>query len=155
MQAVFYRGRSFARENMAIEMRGLCPLLQVFDMPASVRFYREGLGFEIVKRSPTYAMDGDEELFHWIWLRLGGAELMLNTAYEEGERPVSREAARKTAHGDTTLYFDCEDLDRAWAHLQAHGVACGVPRKTPHGMQELSFRDPDGYGIVLHHAVRA
>jgi hypothetical protein len=27
---------------MSIEVRGVCTLLQVFDMPASVRFYRDG-----------------------------------------------------------------------------------------------------------------
>jgi hypothetical protein len=30
---------------MAIEVRGLAPLLSVFDMASSLRFYCEGLGF--------------------------------------------------------------------------------------------------------------
>ena len=30
---------------MGIELRGVCALLQVFDMPTSVRFYRDVLGF--------------------------------------------------------------------------------------------------------------
>jgi hypothetical protein len=32
---------------MAIDVRGLVPLLQVFDMPTSIRFYRDVLGFEL------------------------------------------------------------------------------------------------------------
>jgi len=32
---------------MAIDVRGLAPLLQVFDMPTSIKFYCDGLGFEI------------------------------------------------------------------------------------------------------------
>jgi len=36
-----------------------------------------------------------------------GAELMLNTAYDEGERPEQPERARVVAHGDTALYFGC------------------------------------------------
>ncbi len=32
---------------MALVVRGLCPLLQAFDMPRSLRFYRDVLGFEI------------------------------------------------------------------------------------------------------------
>jgi glyoxylase I family protein len=36
---------------MAVEIRGLTPLLQVFDMPTSVRFYRDVLGFELVSTS--------------------------------------------------------------------------------------------------------
>jgi hypothetical protein len=38
------------REAMGIEVRSVCTLLQVFDMPASVRFYRDVLGFV---RSPA------------------------------------------------------------------------------------------------------
>jgi hypothetical protein len=33
---------------MAIDIRGLASLLQVFDMPTSIKFYCEVLGFEIV-----------------------------------------------------------------------------------------------------------
>jgi glyoxylase I family protein len=36
---------------MSIAVRSVCALLQVFDMPASVRFYRDVLGFEIVETS--------------------------------------------------------------------------------------------------------
>ena len=37
---------------MPPKMHGLCPLIQVFDMLESVRFYREHLGFEIERQSP-------------------------------------------------------------------------------------------------------
>lgn len=136
---------------MAIECKGLCPLMQVFDMPCSMQFYCELLGFEVVTRSPTYATSGGVELFHWAWLRRGGAELMLNTAYDEGERPAQPELMRVSAHGDTTLYFGCDDLNVAYEQLQAFGVECAPPHMTGHGMREISFKDPDGYGIVLHH----
>jgi len=36
---------------MAIDIRGLAPLLEVFDMPASIHFYRDVLGFEVVSTS--------------------------------------------------------------------------------------------------------
>jgi catechol 2,3-dioxygenase-like lactoylglutathione lyase family enzyme len=39
-------------DDMAIEIRGMAPLLQVFDMPTSIKFYRYVLGFEVVKTSP-------------------------------------------------------------------------------------------------------
>jgi catechol 2,3-dioxygenase-like lactoylglutathione lyase family enzyme len=41
---------------MALDLRGVCPLLQVFDMPASLAFYRDVLGFTIVEAAP----DADE-----------------------------------------------------------------------------------------------
>jgi uncharacterized glyoxalase superfamily protein PhnB len=32
---------------MAIDVRGMTPLLQVYDMPTSIKFYCEALGFEL------------------------------------------------------------------------------------------------------------
>ena len=46
---------------MAINVRGLTPLLQVYDMPTSMRFYRDVLGFEVVHTSP---MLGEQMYFH-------------------------------------------------------------------------------------------
>src|SRR6266481_7965455 len=67
---------------MGIEIRGMAPLLQVFDMPTSIAFYRDVLGFEVVTTSKPGAAN-----FGWALLRLNGMELMLNTAYEEDSRP--------------------------------------------------------------------
>jgi glyoxylase I family protein len=36
---------------MAIDVRGLAPLLEVFDMPTSIAFYRDVLGFQVVSTS--------------------------------------------------------------------------------------------------------
>ena len=55
---------------MAIDVRGVCALLQVYDMPTSVKFYRDKLGFEVVTTSPVMGPDK----FHWCLLRLGGAK---------------------------------------------------------------------------------
>ena len=38
-------------DHMAIEIRGMTPLLQVFDMPTSIAFYRDVLGFDLVSTS--------------------------------------------------------------------------------------------------------
>jgi len=70
---------------MNIEVRGVLTLLQVFDMPTSVRFYRDVLGFEIVQT--TTPREGDQ--FDWGLLRLNDTELMLNTAYEQDDRPAA------------------------------------------------------------------
>jgi glyoxylase I family protein len=124
---------------MGIEIRGMAPLLQVFDMPTAIRLYRDVLGFEVVSKSRP----GED--FDWALLRLRGVELMLNTAYEEDRRPSMPDAARVEAHGDTTLYFGLEDLDGAYRHLRASGVSAEEPRVAPYGMRQLYFKDPDGY----------
>ena len=96
---------------MTIEVGGVCALLQVFDMPTSVHFYRDVLGFEIVETSPR---EGDQ--FDWGLLRLNDTFLMLNTAYEQEYRPAQPEPARVAAHSDTGLFFNCPDVDAAYRH---------------------------------------
>jgi glyoxylase I family protein len=131
---------------MAIEIRGVCPLLQVFDMPISVRFYRDVLGFALVGNAPLRAPDE----FGWCLLRFAdGTEIMLNTAYDYGERPETSEPARMAAHGDTCLYFGCPDVDGAYRHLRDKGLDIGEPKVAHYGMKQLYLKDPDGFGICF------
>jgi glyoxylase I family protein len=129
---------------MSIEVRGVCVLLHVFDMPASVRFYRDVLGFEVVQTSPR---DGDQ--FDWGLLRLGDAQVMLNTAYEQDHRPLQPDTKRIAAHDDTCLYFGAPDVDAVYQHLRAHGIDVKEPKVAPYGMKQLYLRDPDGYGLCF------
>lgn len=130
---------------MPIVIEGAVPLIQVFDMPTSIRFYRDLLGFEVVATSG----DGDGDDVGWAWLRHGPAELMLNTIHERGRRPQAPDPARALGHSDTGLFLGCRDLDGAYAHLRERGVDVAPPVVRPYGMRQLSFRDPDGYGICL------
>jgi glyoxylase I family protein len=135
---------------MALDVRGLTPLLQVYDMPASVRFYRDLLGFTVVSTSPILG----EDRFHWALLQLGPAELMLNTAYEfDSERPAEPEQARTSAHDDTGLFFGCPDVDAAYAELRDKGVAVKRPVETHYGMKQMYFSDPDGYNLCFQWSV--
>ena len=129
---------------MSIDVRGVCVLLQVFDMPTSVRFYRDVLGFEVVQTSPR---EGDQ--FDWGLLRLNNAEVMLNTAYEQEYRPAQSDSARVAAHGDTCLYFRCPDVDAAYRHLREHGIDAKEPQVAPYGMKQLYVHDPDGYALCF------
>ena len=129
---------------MGIEIRGMAPLLQVFDMPMSIAFYRDVLGFEVASTSTPRG-----EHFDWALLRLNGVEVMLNTAYEEEERPAAPDPGRIAAHEDTCLYFGCPDVDAAYAYLRARGVAAEEPKVAPYGMKQLYLRDPDGYSLCF------
>lgn len=129
---------------MSIEVRGVCALLQVFDMPASVHFYRDVLGFEVVQTSQR---EGDQ--FDWGLLRLNDAEVMLNTAYEQDDRPEMPDAKRIAAHQDTGLFFACPDVDAVYRHLRSHGVDVEEPKVAPYGMKQLYVRDPDGYVLCF------
>ncbi len=133
---------------MTLPLVGLTPLIQVFDMPASLAFYCGKLGFQLVSASPEVTTP--EGCFsHWVWLRLGTVDLMLNTAYDSGERPAVPDAARRAAHADTCLYFGCSDLDLV------HGVLCRAelapepPVMAPYGLRRFSLRDPDNFEIIF------
>jgi glyoxylase I family protein len=108
--------------NTLIDIHGVAPLLQVFDMPAATHFYRDVLGLKVSATSEP----GDN--CNWAWLKRNGAELMLNTAYEADLRPPSPDPARVAAHGDTCLYFGCADLDAAYQYLRQHGVNAKGPK---------------------------
>jgi len=119
-----------------MDLQGVTPLLQVFDMPTAIRFYRDVLGFEVWATSQP----GDD--CNWAGLRLNRAEVMLNTAYEADQRPPVADPARIAGHADTCLFFGCEDLDAAYQHLLGHGVNLKKPRVAPYGMKQLWFTDP-------------
>lgn len=132
---------------MALQVQGLTPLIQVFDMPRSVAFYHDVLGFTVVETSRP--REGQADDFDWCLLRLNGIALMLNTAYEHGARPAAPDPVRTAAHDDTALFFGCRDLDAAYAHLRARGVDAKPPAVAPYGMRQLWLKDPDGYVICF------
>jgi glyoxylase I family protein len=136
---------------MGIKVEGFAPLIQVFDMPTSVAFYRDILGFEVVTTSPPR----DRDDFDWGLLRLQGIELMLNTAYEADDRPPTPDGSRVAAHGDTAFFFGCRDVDAAYTYLRAKGLDLKPPAIAPYGMKQLYLKDPDGYEICLQWRVSA
>lgn len=134
---------------MAAKVSGMTPLLQVFDMPTAVRFYRDALGFTVRNHSPL-VRGAQGEYFHWALLRVDDIGLMLNTAYDEGQRPASPEAARVAAHGDTALFFDCPDVEDLYVRLRAFGAKVEEPlATTPYGMKRFTISDPDGYHLCF------
>ena len=135
---------------MAIEIKGLAPLLQVFDMPMAIHFYRDIIGFEVVASSaPEQGDDCD-----WVLLRMQGTELMLNTAYEKQDRPSAPDEVRMAGHSDTTIYFGCPDVDAAYEHLTAKGIDVNPPVITRYNFKAIYVKDPDGYLLVFHWPVQ-
>jgi catechol 2,3-dioxygenase-like lactoylglutathione lyase family enzyme len=129
---------------MSIKVEGAVTLLEVYDMPTSVAFYCNSLGFEIVGSA------GPEPNFGWVWLRQNDAELMLNSMYEDDdERPPEQDPARRQSHGDICIYFGCRDVDGMYAALRSRGVSLQPPTIASYGMKQLYLSDPDGYGLCF------
>ena len=140
---------------MTLEFEGLSPLLQVYDMPKAVHFYRDVLGFELVGNSPIVKSPIQGEYFHWAMLRRNGTTIMLNTAYDEGERPSQPDPPRVAAHADTALYFGCDDVDSVCDHVRPLGIkVLQKPENMHYGMRRLTIEDPDGYNICFHGPLR-
>jgi glyoxylase I family protein len=130
---------------MPVDIRGMCPLLFVFDMPTAIHFYRDVLGFTV--KTTSQPSRGDD--VGWALLSFNGTELMLNTAYDDDERPAAPDPARVAAHSDTCLYFGCEDLDDTYKHLLANGLDVNEPKVAWYGMKQLYAKDPDGYAVCF------
>jgi glyoxylase I family protein len=132
---------------MAITIEGATPMFVVYDVPTSVAFYRDILGFEVLQTSEPFTSARDD--FGWAWMRLNGVDLMLNNAYENNLRPPAPDQARIAAHSDTFLYFACPDVDAAYKYLREKGVAAEAPRVAYYGMKQLNIVDPDGYRLCF------
>ena len=128
---------------MSVDILGITTLIQVFNMPRSIGFYRDILGFEVISDSGN----GDDS--SWVWLRLNGADLMLNDQYEPNRVPGSPPVERTQWHSDTCLYFGCPDPDATYKYLTSKGVDCDPPKVAPYGMKQLYVHDPDGYSLCF------
>jgi uncharacterized glyoxalase superfamily protein PhnB len=128
---------------MPIQASGVTPLLEVYDMHRSVAFYRDVLGFEVLH---TYEPDGH---LYWAMLKLGGAVVMLNARYEDDDPTRPTQPPRVRAHADMTLYFDCPDVDTAYAHLRDQGLTVNPPEVAHYGMKQLYLDDPDGFKLCF------
>jgi len=124
---------------MLIRVNEVVTLLEIFDMPRSLAFYHDLLGFEVV------ASAGDD----WAMLKLGGASLMLNTRYEADDRPPAPDPSRVAAHDDTELYFDCKNVEETYSYLRSKGLNVNEPRIAHYGMKQLTVIDPDGFRLVF------
>lgn len=116
-------------------------------MPRSIAFYCDVLGFTIVSTSEP------ADNFYWALLKLGDATLMLNTAYEDNERPSSPDPMRVAVHADTCLYFGCTSADDVYEHLRAKGWEVQKPMNRDYGMRQVYTKDPDGYELCFQHPV--
>ena len=128
---------------------GLTPYVEVFDMTASVAFYRNILGFDVLFASPE--VDTAEGRFsHFVRLGRDQAEIMLNTAYDSNERPPERSEARWAGCQHIQFYIDCNDVAGLYAKVVDSGCSSAAPAKTSYGYLAFSVSDPDGYRLTFH-----
>jgi lactoylglutathione lyase len=116
------------------------PFFGVSNMEASLRFYVDGLGFEMTKK---WTPDGDGKV-RWCWLQLGSAALMLEE-FKKDHHPNSGRPNEKLGVG-VTICFQCKDALAIYREFMARGIEAKRPF-VGNGLWVTSVQDPDGYKL--------
>lgn len=115
------------------------PFFNVKNIEESIRFYIDGLGFEM-----TYRWI-DEGKLRWCWLKHGGAALMLQEYRTEGHDSWTPEG--KVGIG-VSIYFICKDALAIYREVIERGIQATRPF-VGNSMWVTSITDPDGYKIFF------
>ena len=115
-----------------VNVKQVVPFFRVASMEASLRYYIDGLGFEMTNK---WIDDGK---LRWCWLQLGGAALMLQ---EFQSKPPSG----KVGEG-VSICFQCEDALAIYREVTARGITAGRPF-VGNAMWVTTLTDPDGYKL--------
>ena len=123
----------------AANVQQAVPFFMVSSMEASLRFYVDGLGFEMTKK---WTPDGDGKV-RWCWLELGNTALMLQE-FKKGQPPYSGQEG-KLGMG-VSVCFTCKDALKIYREIKARGVEADRPF-VGNSMWVTCVRDPDGYRL--------
>jgi lactoylglutathione lyase len=125
-------------KKIGTNVKQAVPFFNVSNIEESLRFYIEGLGFEMTKKWI------DEGKLRWCWLEIGDAALMLQEFRKEGLN--AWKPSCKVGEG-VSVCFMCEDALAIYHQATARGVKA---RNTPfvgNALWVVSFSDPDGYRV--------
>ena len=131
----------------AAAISGIAPFFIVADVPATLAFYRDKLGFEVTYSGPP------DDVFFGIVSR-GNAMLMFKAL---GERVDGKEVlvepvpnfGRKPAHS-IDAHVSVPDPDALAAEFAGRGVPFAAPlENTSDGLRGFIVTDPDGYALFF------
>ncbi len=119
--------------------------MKVSDLAASLAFYVETLGFELIESQPDVDMalilDSDVDSF-WGNILLAGPQVQDVKAQLDEPRVVYKP-------GDTLDFFETE-IDARHASLTAKGLGDYLKlEENTWGDRKLTLKDPDGYTIIF------
>ncbi|HAL56070.1 MAG TPA: bleomycin resistance family protein [Bacteroidetes bacterium] len=122
-------------------MKKLTPNIMVNDVNATVPFYKDVLGFEMVMSVP------ETGLFDWALLRAGSVEIMLqSTSSLTRDLP---EFNGKPAGGTLIFYIDVKDVRQLHASVKGKVAITKEMQKTFYGTEEFTIKDPNGYYLTF------
>ncbi|KRA76591.1 hypothetical protein ASD78_02825 [Lysobacter sp. Root667] len=121
-----------------MSLLALTPMLRTPDLPASIAFYTDVLGFQ---RQGGAAAEG------WAALARDGIELMLSglNAHEGDTAPAFT----------GSLYLRTDDVDGWWRRLQDTARVCYPIEVFGYGMREFAVYDNNGYLLQFGQPIAA
>ena len=130
---------------------GISPFFVVANVPATLSFYRDMLGFEVDFRGPT----PDDEFFGIV--RRDGATIIFKALGEvvDGKEvsvdPIPNYGRKPAFSWDA--YLEVPDLDGLAAEFASRGVRFSIPLGDPDedGLRGFVIEDLDGYGLCFGH----
>jgi len=126
-----------AEQKSAATIKQAVPFFAVSNMENSLRFYVDGLGFEMTHKWM------DEGTVRWCWLQRGGAALMLQDFRREDG--TSWSPGGQLGLG-VSIMFMCDDALAIYREVSTRGIQAARPF-VGNGMWVTSLRDPDGYRV--------
>jgi RNA polymerase sigma factor (sigma-70 family) len=128
----------------AQEIQAITPLLNVQDVEASMAFYRDALGFEVLH---SWAPAGR---VRWAQLKNGPVELMLNTSDNASKDDAAGQRRSASASfTEAVLYMRVPDADVLFVALEEQGFTVSELFDAEYGMREFHARDLDGYELAF------
>jgi uncharacterized glyoxalase superfamily protein PhnB len=118
-------------ENQRTVLTGLVPTLETWNMPATVQFYTEMLGF---------TMDGkaeNETGIYWAMFHRDNVWIMF--------REPNSYLGYKGPEFSGQLYLYSNNVDEIWLHVKDHCTIVYPIESFNHGMREFAIRDNNGY----------
>jgi len=120
------------------EISGISPFFVVSNVPSSLAFYRDRLGFEVTFEGPE-----PDDIFFGI-VRRGGAQILFK---DVGVTPVpnyTRDVKKGIARWDA--FVSVPDPDALAAEFASRNVEFFQPLKDTHdGLRGFELKDADGY----------
>lgn len=123
---------------MKANIKQVVPFFVVSNMERSLRFYVEGLGFEMKHK---WINGGRLE---WCWLEIGHSAIMLQ---EFGKSPSINEGGSNAEQG-VSIYFICEDALSIYDEMISKNIEASEPF-VGNNMWVTAAADPDGYKIFF------
>ena len=128
---------------MSITFKKLTPNVMVEDVNATIQFYREVLGFEVLTTVP------ESGTFDWAMMQRDSVQLMFQSRGSlSSEIPLF---TNNPIGATLTLYIDVADIHALYDSVKEHEhvTIAQAMHSTFYGAQEFGIQDINGYILVF------